>query len=99
MEEEQRKSLQMRLTNCLQTILDLEPELERLELSEMLLQEYNVLKSFMNNVNSVELDEQDVQRIEEATASFLSELKAPLSLLRKETLGPPGTPGVRGRMQ
>ncbi|MCA1944092.1 MAG: hypothetical protein LDL30_02265 [Desulfovibrio sp.] len=93
MDDEARQSLQMRLTNCLQTILDLEPELERLELSDMLLQEYNVLKSFMDNVNSVDLEEQDVRRIEEATESFLAELKAPLALLRKET------PGARGRMQ
>ena len=93
MDDEARNSLQMRLTNCLQTILDLEPELERLELSEMLLQEYNVLKSFMDNVDSVDLEEQDVRRIEEATAGFLAELKTPLSLLRKET------PNARGRMQ
>ncbi|AGW14264.1 hypothetical protein [Megalodesulfovibrio gigas] len=92
MDDEARNSLQMRLTNCLQTILDLEPELERLELSEMLLQEYNVLKSFMDNVDSVDLEEQDVRRIEEATEGFLAELKTPLSLLRKEP------PNARGRM-
>ncbi len=94
MDEEQRATLQLRLSNCLQTILDLEPELERLELSDMLLQEYNVLKSFMDNLNEVELEEQDVQRIEEATASFLDELKAPLASIRQNA-----APSSRGRVQ
>lgn len=90
MDDDQRATLQIRLSNCLQTILDLEPELERLELSDMLLQEYSVLRSFMDNIETVPLEEKDVQRIEEATSNFLAELKEPLATLRKEAPAPHG---------
>lgn len=93
MDDTDRQHLRMRLTNCLQTILDLEPELDKLELSEMLRQEYTVLRSFMDTVDQVELHERDVRRIEEATESFLQELRGPLAALRKKS------PPSRGPMQ
>lgn len=68
-----------RITNCLQTILDLEPELEKLELGQSLLDEFAVLKSFLEKVDRMSLSEEDVERIEKATASFLKELKGPLA--------------------
>ncbi|THB63105.1 MAG: hypothetical protein D6E12_17720 [Desulfovibrio sp.] len=74
-------NLQLRLKNCLQTILELEPDLERLELGHVLLKEYEQLKTFIEKVGTVRLEEDDVQRIEKATATFLDELKAPLSLV------------------
>lgn len=69
----------VRITNCLQTILDLEPQLENLELGEALLEEFNVLKSFLGKIDAVDVAEEDVERIEKATANFLQELEGALA--------------------
>ena len=69
----------VRITNCLQTILELEPQLERVEHGNSLLDEFAVLKSFLQKIDEVDLSEADVQRIESATANFLKELQAPLA--------------------
>jgi len=71
-----------RISNCLQTILDLEPELERIELGKSLLEEFAVLKDFLQKIDTVELSESDVERVEVATANFLEELRLPLAKLR-----------------
>lgn len=73
--------LMVRITNCLQTILELEPQIEKLELGKDLLKEFEQLKSFLSKVDSIDLQEDDVVRIENATASFLDELKGPLAVL------------------
>lgn len=69
----------VRIANCLQTILELESELEKLELGSSLLEEFAVLKSFLEKLDKVEVSEEDVRRIEQATANFLEELKGPLA--------------------
>ncbi len=69
----------VRITNCLQTILDLEPQLEKLEHGNSLLDEFIVLKSFLEKIDKVDLTESDVERIETATVNFLKELQAPLA--------------------
>ncbi len=69
----------VRITNCLQTILDLESQLEKLEHGNSLLDEFVVLKSFLEKIDKVDLSEEDVERIEAATANFLNELQGPLS--------------------
>ncbi|WFS64073.1 hypothetical protein LF599_07915 [Pseudodesulfovibrio thermohalotolerans] len=69
----------VRITNCLQTILDLESQLEQLENGHSLLDEFAVLKSFLEKIDEVELSESDVERIESATSNFLKELQGPLS--------------------
>ncbi|WP_419787725.1 hypothetical protein [Pseudodesulfovibrio sp.] len=74
----------VRITNCLQTILDLEPQLERLEHGHSLLDEFVVLKSFLEKIDRVDLNEADVERIETATANFLRELQGPLAKARFE---------------
>ncbi|GFM33867.1 hypothetical protein LN040_02480 [Desulfovibrio subterraneus] len=80
------EELQSRLRNCLQTILELEPELEGLELGQDLMKEFDLLKSFMEKLEDVDLQEEDVRRIETATANFLEELKGPLSNLRERSV-------------
>ncbi|MBG0776474.1 MAG: hypothetical protein H0S85_08565 [Desulfovibrionaceae bacterium] len=72
--------LQERLRNCLATILDLEAELERIDLGHTLLREFDMLKAFIEKVDEVPLEEEDVLRIETATKRFLEELRGPLSL-------------------
>lgn len=69
----------VRITNCLQTILELEPQLEKLEHGNSLLDEFVVLKSFLEKIDRVDLSEVDVERIETATANFLKELQGPLA--------------------
>ncbi|WP_319466559.1 hypothetical protein [uncultured Pseudodesulfovibrio sp.] len=69
----------VRITNCLQTILELEPQLEKLEHGNSLLDEFAVLKSFLEKIDKVDLSEADVERIETATVNFLKELQAPLA--------------------
>lgn len=78
--------LHSRLKNCLQTILELEPELERLELGQELLKEFALLKSFVAKLEDITLVEDDVLRIEKATAHFLEELKEPIALLGDTTI-------------
>ena len=74
----------VRITNCLQTILELEPQLEKLEHGNSLLDEFVVLKSFLEKIDKVELNEADVERIESATANFLKELQTPLAKAKSE---------------
>jgi hypothetical protein len=71
-----------RISNCLQTILELEPELEKIELGKSLLEEFSVLKDFLQKIDTVDLSEADVERVETATANFLEELRLPLAKLR-----------------
>lgn len=67
--------LQIRLRSCLQAILDLEPELKTLRLAEPLLAEFVTLKDIYGKLETLFVQEDDVQRIENATANFLAELK------------------------
>lgn len=67
--------LHFRLRSCLQAILDLEPELKTIELAEPLLAEYATLKNIYNKLDTLAIQEDDVRRIENATAHFLEELK------------------------
>jgi hypothetical protein len=75
-------TLAARIMNCLQTILELEPLLRKMESGKLLLPEFKVLKAFLHDLDSVSLDEDDVARIETATECFLQELKSPVSLTR-----------------
>ena len=77
--------LQSRLMNCLETIIELERHLERLELGHLLLSEFSQLRDFMDKIDQVAVNEEDVRRIEAATSHFLEELKVPLGLLDDES--------------
>ena len=72
-------NLAARIENCLHTILELEPDLERLQFGHYLLRDFKVLKMFLSHVDDIEVEEQDVLRIEAATENFLRELKEPLA--------------------
>ncbi len=76
--------LQSRLRSCLQTILDLEPDLEVFESGYNFSKDISALKDFLKNMETANIDEGDVLRIEKATANFLKELAGPLSLYRKQ---------------
>ena len=72
------ENLAARIENCLHTILELEPDLERLQFGHYLLRDFNILKMFLSHVEEIEVQEQDVVRIEAATENFLKELREPL---------------------
>jgi len=74
--QEQRYS---RLRNCLLTILELEPDLERLQLSDSFRNELALLKQHLEKIEQIEFYEEDLQRLETATAKFLDELRLPFS--------------------
>ena len=67
--------LHLRLRSCLQAILDLEPELQTLRSAKPLLSELSVLKDIYGRLETLVIKEEDVRRIEEATANFFEELK------------------------
>ncbi|GHV54430.1 hypothetical protein FACS1894206_07200 [Deltaproteobacteria bacterium] len=71
--------LHIRLRSCLQTILELEPELQTIEMAEPLLAEFSVLKGIYNKLETLLIFEDDVRRIEEATAHFLEEIQYSVS--------------------
>ena len=85
MEQEHDSNLQVRLKNCLQTILELEPDLERLDLGDSLMKEFEVIKAFVENLGQVNVAESDVVRIEQATENFLEELRTPMTLMERES--------------
>lgn len=67
--------LQLRLRSCLQAIIELEPELKTIRAADPLLSELSVLKDIYGKLETLLVQEEDVRRIEEATASFFEELK------------------------
>ena len=74
-----QEQLYSRLKNCLLTILELEPELERLQLPDTFRSELALLKKHIEKIAHIEFYEEDIQRLEMATAKFLDELRLPLS--------------------
>ncbi|WP_432736349.1 hypothetical protein [Maridesulfovibrio sp. FT414] len=79
MDSHERQNLRIRLNNCLETILELEQELEKLDLSRNFIAELEVLKGFMSKMEKIQVSEDEVARIESATGNFLQELKLPLA--------------------
>jgi len=75
---QENSRLHSRLRNCLQTILDLEPDLERIQFVRPLLAELEMLKNIYSRLETILLQENDVKRIEDATEHFLAEMKAPM---------------------
>ncbi|MDR2743983.1 MAG: hypothetical protein LBB66_02120 [Desulfovibrio sp.] len=67
--------LQFRLKNCIQTILELEPDFDGRLRGRHFNNEISVLKTYLQQVDRMVLAEDDVQRLETATANFLAELK------------------------
>ena len=67
--------LHNRLRSCLQAILELESDLEQTRLAESFLVEFSTLKDLYGKIETLCLREDDVRRIENATAHFLDELR------------------------
>lgn len=65
----------MRLKNCIQTILELEPQMHTHGLEPYFAKEFSALRVFLDQIDRMNLLESDVERLESATATFLSELR------------------------
>lgn len=96
--------LRSRLKNCIETVLDLEPALGEFEVGREFLAEFSKLKTFMRRLDSAFgtgdefIEENDVKRIEIATANFLAELAAPFASMRVHP-GQAGKPNSLSRLQ
>jgi hypothetical protein len=71
----QMSILQIRLKNCIQTILELEPDFDGQFWKRHFTNEISALKTYLQQVDRMVLAEDDVQRLEAATANFLAELR------------------------
>jgi len=78
--------LKARLKNCLLTIVELEPLLSRLTVHRELLEEFKQLKDIAAKISNLELSDAEVERIEQATETFLSELDIPRSYFHEHDL-------------
>ena len=74
-----QEQLYSRLKNCLQTILDLEPDLERLRLPDTFRTELEALKLHLERIRHFDFREEDLKRLEAATEKFLEELRLPFA--------------------
>ncbi|MGE4292952.1 MAG: hypothetical protein AB7E32_12175 [Desulfovibrio sp.] len=87
MQETKSVNRVIRITNCLKTILELEPELRKLDLGASLLDEFDFLKRFLEKVDHMQLSEDEVERIERATSKFLEELRLPFAQVMEKRSG------------
>ena len=71
--------LHIRLKNCLQTILELEPDMDALWERANFRTDMEMLRDYLSRAETMELAEEDVLRLERATAHFLDELRFPLT--------------------
>ncbi len=77
--------LNIRLKNCLQTIIELEPDFQELRMCGEFEIELGTIKAYLNKIEDLDLAEEDVIRLEHATANLLDELRRPFDLLGKNT--------------
>lgn len=66
--------LQIRLKNCIQTILELEPDMRAAGAGRSFDEDFASLKSFLTRIDSMNLAEEDVRRLEGVTDTLLAEL-------------------------
>ncbi len=70
--------LQIRITNCLETLIEVEERLKDLQLESFLQLEFLEIKEALKHIGRFSVSEQEVSRIEAATAHFLSEMRQSL---------------------
>lgn len=77
-------TLQLRLKNCIQTILELEPQIGTDVPERYFADEFLALRHFLDSIEQMQLGEADVERLENATATFLEELGLSRRAWRKQ---------------
>lgn len=71
--------LHQRLVHCIQTILELEPQVNTLHAGAFFHTEMMALRDCLGRVDGMDLIEADVLRFERATEFFLDEIRLPLA--------------------
>lgn len=67
-------TLQARISNCLDTILELQPGLRRLYRTAFA-EDFACLRAYAAKVAAMRAEEEDVERLESMTAAFIQELE------------------------
>lgn len=70
---EKMNQLHLRLKNCLETILDLEPGIKNNNL-RIFESDFLSLREYLAHIEQIPVVEEDVERFENATARFLREI-------------------------
>lgn len=65
--------LQIRLKNCIQTILELEPGMRAAGAGRNFDEDFASLKTFLTRIDNMNLAEEDVLRLEGVTGTLLAE--------------------------
>ena len=65
--------LHLRLRNCIQTILELEPGIKNSDL-QIFDSDFLSLREFLSHIDQIQVREEEVSRLEDATAHFLREI-------------------------
>lgn len=71
-------NLQIRLKNCIQTILDLEPAISATN-GIFFEEDFVSLKHYLGHVDKMDLAEDDVLQLEKATSEFLADVECHFS--------------------
>lgn len=66
--------LQIRLKNCLQTILDAQPAMRKIYRANFA-EDFSQLQSYLTRVDNMDLQEEEVARLESMTTEFLREIR------------------------
>ncbi len=67
--------LRIRLKNCIQTILEFEPDMRAHNGLCSFENEFSSLKTYLRRIDQMELAEEDVLELENVTSDFLAELE------------------------
>lgn len=67
-------ALQLRIKNCLQTILDVQPSLRNIYRNNFA-EDFKAIKAWLPRIDSMDLKEEDVVRLENVTTEFLREAR------------------------
>lgn len=66
--------LQIRLKNCLQTILELQPAMRK-RYKSCFAEDFPRLREYIEKIQNMALNEEEVARLEKMTAAFLREVE------------------------
>lgn len=69
-----RLTRQLRLKNCIQTILDLEPQMHE-NGEDSYDDEFSFLRNYLKKIDNMDLIEEDVLNLENVTSVFLAEIE------------------------
>lgn len=78
-------NLQLRIKNCIQTILELEPAISAMN-GICFEKEFHSLKQYLGHIDKMDLAEEEVMKVERATSEFLADVECIHSYNRERIL-------------